>query len=67
MSRKYNSGILKMCHEEIIGLHEAGAISDERMKEFDEMYLAAEVPRVSRPARGAADRPHSPVSVSTRR
>ncbi|MDR1147983.1 MAG: hypothetical protein LBK66_05065 [Spirochaetaceae bacterium] len=67
MSRKYESDILKMCHEEIIGLHEAGGISDERMKEFDEMCLVPEAPHVSRLVRDVADRRPSPVPVSTRR
>ena len=48
MKRKYESEILQMCHEEVMGLHEIGAISDERMREFDEMYLIPEVPHDSR-------------------
>jgi DNA-binding transcriptional regulator YiaG len=40
MNKKYESEIAEMCHEEAIGLHEIGAISDTRMKEFDELCLS---------------------------
>ena len=58
MKREYESDIIEMCHEEALALHKLGAISDERMKEFDKMAFAPglvpEAPKVSSQTRRAA-------------
>jgi DNA-binding transcriptional regulator YiaG len=40
MKKEYDSDIVQMCHEEAMALHKLGAISDARMKEFDDMCSA---------------------------
>jgi DNA-binding transcriptional regulator YiaG len=42
MKRKYESEILKICHEDAMEMYEIGAISADRMREFDEMCLVQE-------------------------
>jgi DNA-binding transcriptional regulator YiaG len=42
MKRKYQSEQLMVCHEEAKALHDIGAITDARMREFDEMCLTPE-------------------------
>ena len=39
---KYKSDILKVIHESAIDKYEIGAISEERMREYDEMCLSEE-------------------------
>jgi DNA-binding transcriptional regulator YiaG len=56
----YKNDVFRAIHEGAVDMYEVGAISDERMKKFDEMCLAAKSPRVSRPARDVADRRPSP-------
>jgi DNA-binding transcriptional regulator YiaG len=47
MKRTYQSEQLMVCHEEAKALHDIGAITDARMREFDEMCLApAPTPKV---------------------
>ena len=41
MKRKNESEFLEILHEEIMDFHRSGYISDERMREFDELYLDA--------------------------
>jgi len=38
---KYKSDILEMIHENAIANYEIGAITEERMREYDEMCLVA--------------------------
>jgi DNA-binding transcriptional regulator YiaG len=45
MKRKYESEILQICHEDAMEMYEIGAISADRMREFDEMCLASEAPK----------------------
>ena len=42
MKRKYESEILQVIHEDMMGMHELGIISDARMREFDEDCLMKE-------------------------
>ena len=37
MKRKYDSEALQVMHEEMMDFHRSGFISDERMREFDEI------------------------------
>jgi DNA-binding transcriptional regulator YiaG len=39
MNCKYESETLQVIHEDIKEMHKAGIISDERMREFDNMCL----------------------------
>jgi DNA-binding transcriptional regulator YiaG len=36
---KYKDEVLGVLHEMMKGIHEAGGISDERMREYNEMFL----------------------------
>jgi putative transcriptional regulator len=40
MDKKYKSEIMEAIHEDALGLFEAGAISEEEMREFDRDCLA---------------------------
>ena len=42
MSKKYQSKILQVIHEDAKGMHELGIISDERMRYFDSECLVQE-------------------------
>ena len=39
---KYKSDAFEAIHEDAVSMYEIGAISEERMKEYDEMCLAQE-------------------------
>jgi putative transcriptional regulator len=39
---KYKSDAFEAIHEDATGMYEIGAISEERMKEYDEMCLVQE-------------------------
>ncbi|MCL2719925.1 MAG: hypothetical protein FWD47_01120 [Treponema sp.] len=39
---KYESGILKMIHENAVKHYKYGIISEEKMREYDELCLAQE-------------------------
>jgi DNA-binding transcriptional regulator YiaG len=67
MDKIYKSDVFRAIHEGAVDMYEVGGISDERMKEFDEMCLVAEAPHVSQPAHDTAVRRLYPVAVSTRR
>ncbi|MDR1148231.1 MAG: XRE family transcriptional regulator [Spirochaetaceae bacterium] len=67
MDKIYKNDVFHAIHEGAVDMYEVGAISDERMKEYDEMCLAAKVPRVSRPARDAADCRPYPAGAPTHR
>ena len=49
MKKKYESEMLQVIHEDMMGLHESGIISDKRMREFDKLCLAQE-PKTTRKA-----------------
>ena len=42
--KKYNSEALKVLHEMMNGIHNAGGISEERMRFYDEGCLAKSAP-----------------------
>ena len=42
MKRKYEHEAFQVIHEDMIGMHELGIISDARMREYDEMCLVQE-------------------------
>ena len=42
MKRRYEHEAFQVIHEDMIGMHELGIISDARMREFDEMCLIQE-------------------------
>ncbi|MCL2066273.1 MAG: hypothetical protein FWG99_02260 [Treponema sp.] len=42
MKNRYQSEALQVIHEDMMGMHQLGIISDERMREFDEMCLIKE-------------------------
>ena len=42
MKRKYESEALQVMHEEMMDFHRSGYISDEEMREFDELCFGEE-------------------------
>jgi putative transcriptional regulator len=60
MKLKYKSKIFKMLHEDATGLFEIGAISEERMREYDRACLVQE-PQPAPKAARAAKRALSPA------
>ena len=49
MKKKYQSEILQVIHEDMKGMHQLGIIGDARMREFDEMCLAAKTDAAESP------------------
>ena len=47
MKKKYDGEFLEILHEEMMDFHRSGYISDERMRELDELYLDAKNETVS--------------------
>ena len=47
MKRKYENELLEILHEEMMDFHRSGYISDEEMRELDELYLDAKNETVS--------------------
>ena len=60
---KYKSEIKKVLHQEAVSMHRIGGISDDRMREYDEMCLVKPAALVTRnsPQPSAAARPSAPV------
>jgi putative transcriptional regulator len=56
MKLKYKSKIFKMLHEDATGLFEIGAISEERMREYDRACLVQE-PKPAPQPKSTAVRP----------
>jgi DNA-binding transcriptional regulator YiaG len=62
MGLKYKSEIFKMLHEDSVADFEAGAITEEEMREFDRACLVQDEPAAPKAAR-TAKRALSPASV----
>jgi len=60
MKKKYESEMLQVIHEDMMGLHESGIISDKRMREFDKMCLTQE-PKKTRKTASSESRPAGTV------
>jgi DNA-binding transcriptional regulator YiaG len=43
---KYKGEVYEVVHQDAVSMYKVGAISDERMKEYDEMCLVQESPAV---------------------
>ena len=67
MKLKYESEILQVMHEDMMGMHRAGIISDAEMRKFDKMCLVQE-PETTHPTENSLkiDRT-TPVAASVRR
>ena len=63
MKNKYESEMIQVIHENMKGMHEAGIISDARMREFDEMCLAQAAPKIRKAESPAPVKPISHVTV----
>ena len=63
---KYKSEILEMIHENAISNFKIGAISETRMREYDEICLAEEKPETAKKPEPVTPRHnfnHIPVSI----
>jgi DNA-binding transcriptional regulator YiaG len=68
--KKYKSEISMVLHQEAVAMHRVGGISDERMREYDELCLvkppAIPVPHVPAQRPSGAARSGAPVFAGSK-
>ncbi len=66
MTRQYESNVLASVHETALGMSEAGAISKQKMRNFDEMCLTPVKPAAPEETRTRRVREKASQAVSDR-